>query len=159
MSLVTILGALGQLAAVVVVGAAVGALLWGRRGVDRDSAGGCADPSSGSERAAEALGAPERALVAVAGFAAFAAALMVTHILTGGATFGLPGIVPAAAAAVVWRAGVRGVGGLGRRTPERAPGRFARSLPLRATRVGRLARRIVAAGVQAIRGRVIGSTG
>jgi hypothetical protein len=147
MSLVTILGALGQLAAVVVVGAAVGALLWGRRGVDRDSAGGCADPSSGSERAAEALGAPERALVAVAGFAAFAAALMVTHILTGGATFGLPGIVPAAAAAVVWRAGVRGVGALGRRTPEKAGVRAGVRRELAALLPGRPSVAVVALGL------------
>jgi hypothetical protein len=49
------------------------------------------------------MGAPERGLLAVAGFAAFAVALMVAHILTGGAVFGLPGAVPAAAAVLVWR--------------------------------------------------------
>jgi hypothetical protein len=106
MSAATALGALGQLAAVVVVGFSVVALL---------EVDGPGKPASESRPAGllSTLGAPERALLAVAGFVAFAVGLMVTHILTGGATFGLPGIVPAAAAAVVWR----GISGLRRRIP------------------------------------------
>lgn len=53
-------------------------------------------------------GLPERALLAVAGFVAFAVALMVAHIVTGGAVFGVPGVVPLAAAAVVGLAMQRG---------------------------------------------------
>lgn len=41
------------------------------------------------------LGGPERMLFAVVGGVAFAVALMVGNIVTGGAVFGLPGIVPA----------------------------------------------------------------
>ena len=49
---------------------------------------------------------------------------------------------------------------LGRGDPSVARGgAFARSLPFRATRLRRLALRIRAAGVRAIRGRVVGSTG
>ena len=40
------------------------------------------------------LGLPERALLAVAGFALFCVALMVLHVVAGGAVFGLPPVVP-----------------------------------------------------------------
>ena len=61
------------------------------------------------------LGLPERALAALVGFVAFSVVLMLIHIVTGGAVFGLPGVVPALAFGVVlwgarhhiWR--VRGV--------------------------------------------------
>ena len=43
------------------------------------------------------LGLPERALFAVAGFVVLAAALMVGHVITGGAVFGTPFVVPVAA--------------------------------------------------------------
>src|SRR5918999_2588691 len=96
-SLVTILGALAQLAGAGIVGACSAALLWGRRGSAARA------PRGPGARPGGAIGGPERALLAVAGFVAFASALMVAHILTGGAVFGLPGIVPAAAAVLVWR--------------------------------------------------------
>src|SRR5918992_403378 len=54
--------------------------------------------------------------------------------------------------------GVRGGGGLAQRTPEKAGVRGG-SHRLHATRVGRLAQRIAAAGVRTVRGRVMGSTG
>jgi hypothetical protein len=44
---------------------------------------------------------PERALLAIVGFVAFCIALMVAHIVTGGAVFGISGIVPAIGAVVV----------------------------------------------------------
>jgi hypothetical protein len=90
-SLATLIGTLAQLAGLGLVGGAVGALLW-----ERDA--------TASSVGARAHGAPERALLSVAGFVAFSAALMVAHIATGGAVFGLPGIVPALAALLVWRA-------------------------------------------------------
>lgn len=37
---------------------------------------------------------PERALAAVAGFVAFSVALMMLHVVTGGAVFGVPAVVP-----------------------------------------------------------------
>src|SRR5688500_2793345 len=40
------------------------------------------------------LGLPERCLLAVAGFVVLAAALMVAHVITGGAVFGTPFVVP-----------------------------------------------------------------
>lgn len=50
----------------------------------------------------DGLGLPERALTAVGAFVLFSAACMVCHIITGGAVFGLPGLVPALGAAAVW---------------------------------------------------------
>jgi hypothetical protein len=47
------------------------------------------------------LGAPERALLTVVGFLCFSVALMVTNGVTGGLTFGTPGVVPVLGAAVV----------------------------------------------------------
>ncbi len=102
MSLVTILGALAQLAGAGIVGACSATLLWGRRGSAARPPRGLG-ARWGSSAPGGAVGGPERALLAVAGFVAFASALMVAHILTGGAVFGLPGIVPAAAAVLVWR--------------------------------------------------------
>lgn len=54
------------------------------------------------------IGGPERALLAVGGGVAFAVACMVANIVTGGAVFGLPGVVIGLAAAVVYR-GRRGI--------------------------------------------------
>ena len=44
---------------------------------------------------AQAFGAPERALVSALSFFALSVVLMVGHIVTGGAVFGIPGLVPA----------------------------------------------------------------
>lgn len=46
---------------------------------------------------ADWLGLPERCLFAVAGFVVLAAGLMVAHLITGGAVFGTPFVVPVAA--------------------------------------------------------------
>jgi hypothetical protein len=48
------------------------------------------------------LGAPERMLFAIVGGVGFSVVLMVGNIVTGGAVFGLPGIVPGIAAIVVF---------------------------------------------------------
>ncbi|MDQ3876771.1 MAG: hypothetical protein M3290_00255 [Actinomycetota bacterium] len=48
-----------------------------------------------------ALGNVERGLFAMCGFVAFAVALMVVNIVTGGLVFGIPGIVPAAGAVLI----------------------------------------------------------
>jgi len=47
------------------------------------------------------LGLPERLLLAVAGFVALASALMVAHVITGGAVFGTPFVVPVLGVALV----------------------------------------------------------
>ncbi len=49
----------------------------------------------------EWVGPAERAGAALIGFVAFAVACMIAHVVTGGAVFGLPGIVPAAAFGVI----------------------------------------------------------
>lgn len=61
----------------------------------------------------ERLGPPERTLISILSFFGFAIATMVVHMITGGAVFGLPGVVPGLAVAllvvavrrtkVVWR--------------------------------------------------------
>jgi hypothetical protein len=91
-SLVGLAAIAAQLGLSALVGWCTAALLWARR----------APGSRGL--LGEGIGWPERALLAVAGFVAFAAGLMVAHIVTGGAVFGLPGVVPAAGAVLVWRA-------------------------------------------------------
>jgi len=48
------------------------------------------------------LGGPERALLAIGGGVAFAVACMAGNIVTGGAVFGVPGIVPALAIATIY---------------------------------------------------------
>ena len=50
---------------------------------------------------ADWLGLPERGLFAVAGFVVLAAGLMVAHVITGGAVFGTPFVVPVAAVALL----------------------------------------------------------
>jgi hypothetical protein len=45
---------------------------------------------------------PERALFAVVGYVAVAVVLMVGQLVTGGAVFGIPGVVPSLCAALVW---------------------------------------------------------
>jgi hypothetical protein len=50
---------------------------------------------------ADWLGLPERCLLAVAGFVVMAAVLMVAHVITGGAVFGVPFVVPIAAVALL----------------------------------------------------------
>jgi hypothetical protein len=49
------------------------------------------------KKRADWLGLPERCLLAVAGFVVLAAILMVAHVITGGAIFGTPFVVPIAA--------------------------------------------------------------
>ena len=45
---------------------------------------------------------PERALLAVVGLVALSAALMVVHLVTGGAVFGVPGVVPLVLFGIAW---------------------------------------------------------
>ncbi|HJR44495.1 MAG TPA: hypothetical protein VJ927_02725 [Actinomycetota bacterium] len=77
MSAGTILGALAQLVILGAVGWGVGNLILAR----------CSD-------APEERGTAERALAAVGGAIAFSVAAMLLHIVTGGAVFGVPGVVP-----------------------------------------------------------------
>jgi len=76
----TVAGLLTQLLVVGAIGWAVGDGLLRR---------------AGRGRVPEGLAGPERALNAVGGFVLFSVACMVAHIVTGGAVFGLPGVVPA----------------------------------------------------------------
>lgn len=76
MSAGTILGALLQLVVMSSVGWGIGNLVLER----------CSDE--------ERRGAAERALAAVGGAIAFSVAAMLAHIVTGGAVFGVPGVVP-----------------------------------------------------------------
>ncbi|MDQ3784784.1 MAG: hypothetical protein M3360_07905, partial [Actinomycetota bacterium] len=57
---------------------------------------------AGRGRVPEGLAGPERALNAVGGFVLFSLACMLGHIVTGGAVFGLPGVVPALGVVVLW---------------------------------------------------------
>lgn len=57
---------------------------------------------AGRGRVPEGLAGPERALNAVGGFVLFSVACMVGNIVTGGAVFGLPGLVPVLGAAALW---------------------------------------------------------
>lgn len=85
MPVVTLLGALLQVAAYAVLGWVVSELII--RTVLR--------------KKADWLGLPERSLLAVAGFVVMAAVLMVAHVITGGAVFGVPFVVPIAAVALL----------------------------------------------------------
>jgi hypothetical protein len=87
LSLGTAAGALAQLIAVAAIGWVAGDLLL-RRSLDP------AAPLPAG------VGLPERALAAVAGFVGFSVVVMVGHLVTGGALFGLPGLVPVAGVAV-----------------------------------------------------------
>ncbi|CAN5583952.1 hypothetical protein BH24ACT26_BH24ACT26_17220 [soil metagenome] len=93
MSAATVAGALAQLVVLGLVGWVVGDALLGA--LPAGTAAG--------RRAGASIEWPERALAAIAGFVAFALALMVAHIVTGGAAFGVPGVVPAAALVLLWR--------------------------------------------------------
>lgn len=55
----------------------------------------------------ERLGPPERALISILSFFGFAIAAMVVHMITGGAVFGRPAVVPVLAVVVVVVAAVR----------------------------------------------------
>ncbi|MDQ3643885.1 MAG: hypothetical protein M3450_21045, partial [Actinomycetota bacterium] len=57
---------------------------------------------AGRGRVPEGLAGPERALNAVGGFVLFSLACMLGHIVTGGAVFGLHGVVPALGVVVLW---------------------------------------------------------
>ena len=88
MPVLTILGSLAQLAAFVAVGWVVGdALLRRAFGIEH-----------GQPRT---VGRAERALAAILGGVAFSVALMVLNVLSRGAVFGIPGIVPLFAALVI----------------------------------------------------------
>ncbi|MGH2820389.1 MAG: hypothetical protein ACRDJ5_07030, partial [Actinomycetota bacterium] len=88
MSFGTAGGALAQRVAVAAIGWVAGDLLL-RRSFDS------AAPLPAG------IGLPERALAAIAGFVGFSVVGMLGNMVTGGAVFGLPGLVPAAGAAVV----------------------------------------------------------
>jgi hypothetical protein len=94
-SATTLVGAALQAAAVFAVGWVAGDLLL--EGLLRARPGGRAD-----------VAWPERALFALVGFVLVAVGLMVAHIVTGGAVFALPGIVPAVCLALLWRGWRRG---------------------------------------------------
>ena len=90
MSLGLLISAFLQLIAFIVVGYFAGAMLKANR----------------SGRDVEGFSWPERILLIVPGFVAFAVVLMIVNIITIGFVFGTPGIVPLAAIAVVafgWR--------------------------------------------------------
>lgn len=53
------------------------------------------------KKRADWLGLPERCLFAVAGFVVFAAILMVAHVITGGAVFGIPFVIPIVAVLLI----------------------------------------------------------
>lgn len=78
---------MAQLMSVLAIGWAVGETLLRR---------------AGRGRVPEGLGAPERALNAVGGFVLFSIACMALHIITGGAVFGVPGVVPGLGLAALW---------------------------------------------------------
>ena len=89
----TLLGALAQLAVLVVVG-------WVAGGVLIDLLRGFGGPGTRWD-----LGEadwPERALLAVVGSVAVSVALMVGHLVTGGAVFGVPGVVTVVCAGIGW---------------------------------------------------------
>lgn len=91
----TFVTVLGQLVAITVTGWAAGdfLLLLASR----------SSRSSDADEVATNVGLPERSLLAVVGFVAFAVALMVGNIVTGGAVFGTAIPVPVAAAVLVYR--------------------------------------------------------
>lgn len=85
MPVVTLVGALVQVAAYAVLGWVFSELIL--RTVLKKEAGW--------------LGLPERCLLAFAGFVILSAILMVVHVITGGAVFGLPFVVPVGALILV----------------------------------------------------------
>ena len=82
----TLMGMAAQLVAVGLVGFASGDVLLRRAQVSAP---------------AWSAGAPERALAAIAGGVAFAALAMVANVVTGGAVFGTPAVIPLAAVVLV----------------------------------------------------------
>ena len=90
--------ALAQVVAFALVGWAAGDWLLDNRVIRRG------DTLGGSD-----LEWPERMLLSVLGFVVFGIACMVANVVTGGVVFGVPGVVPVAAAALLffrWRRGV-----------------------------------------------------
>lgn len=83
--------ALAQVVAFALVGWAAGDWLLDNRVMSR-----------GNTRSEPDLAWPERMLLSVLGFVVFGIACMVANIVTGGVVFGVPGVVPAAAAALVF---------------------------------------------------------
>ncbi len=95
----TIIGALAQLTFLILVGWATSEAVARRIG------------------ALNELGGPERTLLALAGAVVSAVALMVGHVVTGGAVFGVVGLVPALA--ILWLVACRRLLKLPRRLPWR----------------------------------------
>jgi hypothetical protein len=105
----TLLGALAQVAVILIVGWVMGDLLV------RMAAPRASTPSSDDVRPRAApepgydfpgLWVPERALLAIVGFLGWCIVLMIGHIITGGAVFGLAPVAPTATAllvAILWR--------------------------------------------------------
>ncbi|MGH2818928.1 MAG: hypothetical protein ACRDJS_10825 [Actinomycetota bacterium] len=104
MTAATLLGALAQVAVILIVGWVTGDLLV------RMAAPSASTPSSDDVRPRAAPGpgfdfpglwVPERALLAIVGFLGWCIALMIGHIVTGGAVFGLAPVAPIATALLV----------------------------------------------------------
>jgi hypothetical protein len=104
----TLLGALAQVALILLVGWATGDLIvrltTPRTSTGTDGSLHLAPPEPG--RSSEDLGLPERALLAITGFLGWCIVLMVGHIISGGAVFGVAPAVPIVTAVLVaalWR--------------------------------------------------------
>ncbi|MGH2736880.1 MAG: hypothetical protein ACRDKZ_14970 [Actinomycetota bacterium] len=91
MSLATLAGALAQLAVLLILGWIVADVALRRGHVSKVAATGLPD----------GIGLPERALLAIVGFVALCVALMVAHMITGGAVFGTSPAVPLVGVAVL----------------------------------------------------------
>jgi hypothetical protein len=103
----TLLGALAQVALIFLVGWMTGDLVV-RLTASRASTTAGASHLASSEPgwSPQGLGLPERALLAIAGFLAWCIVLMVGHIVSGGAVFGLAPVAPVVTAllvAALWR--------------------------------------------------------
>jgi hypothetical protein len=103
----TLLGALAQVALIFLVGWVAGDLI-GRLTAPRSTTTGASSHFASSEPgwSVEGLGLPERALFATAGFLGWCIVLMIGHIVSGGAVFGVAPAAPVATALLVvalWR--------------------------------------------------------
>ncbi len=107
MSASTLLGALAQVALIFLVGWITGDLivrLTARRAATTGGSSHLATSELGWSP--EGLGLPERALLAIAGFLGWCIVLMIGHIVSGGAVFGVAPVAPVLSAllvAALWR--------------------------------------------------------
>jgi hypothetical protein len=103
----TLLGALAQVALIFLVGWMTGDLIVRLTAPRASTTGGSSHfASSEPGRSPEGLGLPERALFAIAGFLGWCIVLMIGHIVSGGAVFGVASAAPVATALLVvalWR--------------------------------------------------------